>query len=54
MQWLVDHMTLLLGILLAVSEAAAAITQLIWPDNKGLAGVMAGIIKFLQNLKSPQ
>jgi hypothetical protein len=50
MQWLNNNFSLFLGILLAMSEAFAAICQLAFPDNKGISGVVAAIIKILQSL----
>lgn len=49
-QWLIDHMSLLLTVLLSVSEAVAAIVQLVFPKNKGVSGILAGVIKVLQGL----
>ncbi len=53
MEWLTAHWTLILGILLIVSETIASVVQLAFPDNKGISGIMAGIIKFLQSLSPP-
>lgn len=47
---LLAHLPLLLSALLLVSECAAAVVQLLFPDNKGVSGVIAGIIKALQAL----
>lgn len=43
-------LALILGIVLALSECAAAVVQLIAPDNKGVSGIIAGIIKAVQSL----
>lgn len=53
MESLLSHLPMILGIALALSECAAAIVQLAFPDNKGVSGVIAGVIKFLQGLKGP-
>ena len=37
-------------VLLIASEAAAAITQLLFPQNKGLTGALATVVKILQKL----
>lgn len=37
--------------LLAISEAAALVTQIIWPNNKGFSGILASLIKLLQGGK---
>lgn len=50
MAWLQANITSVLTIALVVSETAAAITQVLAPSNKGVTGVFAGIIKFLQSL----
>lgn len=50
MQWIIDHFALILSAILVLSESAAAIVQLLFPDNKGVSGVIAGIIKFLQGI----
>lgn len=52
MEWLTANMDGLLVILIAVSELSAAIAQMAFPSNKGVTGVIAGIIKFLQNFKA--
>lgn len=49
-QWIIDHMSLLLTVLLSVSETLAAIVQLVFPKNKGASGILAGVIKVLQGL----
>jgi hypothetical protein len=46
--WLEQNYTLVLTSLLLLSEAAAALVQLIFPQNKGVSGVLAALIKFLQ------
>lgn len=48
--WLTQNYLVVLTVLLVVSEAAAAITQLLAPDNKGVSGVLATIVKILQKL----
>lgn len=48
MQWLIDNFTLIASLLLVLSEAAAAIVQMLFPSNKGVSGVIAAIIKVLQ------
>jgi hypothetical protein len=50
MTWLTSNMTLILGVLLVISEAIAALCQLLFPNNKGISGFIAGVIKFLQGL----
>lgn len=45
---ILSHIPMILTCLLVLSEAAAAIVQLAFPGNKGVSGVLAGIIKFLQ------
>lgn len=42
----------ILSILAVVSESAGAITQLVFPNNKGVSGVLAYIIKVVQSLQS--
>lgn len=44
------HYMAILQILLLISEAAAAITQLIAPTNVGFSGFLAGLIKMLQKV----
>lgn len=53
MEFFMAHLPMILGIALALSECAAAIVQLAFPDNKGVAGVIAGIIKLIQGIKGP-
>jgi hypothetical protein len=48
--WLVGHSSVLISALLIFSEAAASVCQLLFPDNKGVSGVIAYIIKVLQSL----
>jgi hypothetical protein len=48
MAWLSANLPVLLTVLLVLSEAVAAVSQLLWPANKGLSGIVAGIIKLLQ------
>lgn len=50
MQWLSANYPALLGVILLVTEVAAAICQLAFPTNKGLSGIMQGIIKAVQSL----
>lgn len=56
MQWIIDHSLGLLMILLSITELAAAVCQVLFPSNKGIAGFLAGVIKLLQTLgaKSPE
>lgn len=48
MDWLNDHLAL---IALAISEILAVVNQLFFPDNKGVGGILAFIIKVLQSFK---
>ena len=48
--WITTNYLLVGTVLLIVSEAAAAITQLLFPENKGLSGAIATIVKILQKL----
>lgn len=48
MEWLIAHWGMLATCLLIVSEALAGVVQLAFPANKGLSGILAGVIKFLQ------
>lgn len=50
MGWTLDNLHILLGMLLAVSELSAAAVQLTAPDNKGVSGILAFVIKLLQKL----
>jgi hypothetical protein len=54
MMYLVAHYPMLVGILLLLSELAAAVSQLLYPTNSGLNGVLASFIKLLQGLKDSQ
>lgn len=56
MSWLIQHKDMILTCVLVLSEAAAAIAQIAFPDNKGISGIMSGLIKFFQALgaKAPQ
>lgn len=56
MSWLMDHLSVLMTCLLVVSEALAAVFQILFPDNKGVSGFLAGLIKLLQALgaKDPE
>ncbi len=46
--WLEQNYTLILTCALLLSEALAALVQLAFPQNKGISGVLAALIKFLQ------
>lgn len=48
LQWLINNLNMLITALLAVSEATAAVCQLLFPQNKGISGFLASIIKLLQ------
>jgi hypothetical protein len=48
---ILDKLPMILGVALLVSECAAAVVQLLFPDNKGFSGFLAGLIKVLQGLK---
>lgn len=48
--WITANYATVLTVLLVASEAAAAITQLLVPSNKGLSGALATVIKILQKL----
>jgi hypothetical protein len=50
MQWILNNLTPLLAMLLGISETTAAIMQIVAPQNKGVSGLVAGIIKLLQLL----
>jgi xanthine/uracil/vitamin C permease (AzgA family) len=50
MQWILDNLTPILGTLLGISETTAAIVQIVAPQNKGVSGLVAGVIKLLQLL----
>lgn len=50
MVWLMGHMSLLMSCALLLSESVAAVVQLLFPENKGVSGMLAGVIKFLQSL----
>lgn len=50
MEWILTHLSSVLGILLLMSEIMAAITQMFFPENKGITGFLASMIKLLQEL----
>lgn len=50
MQWLIDHLGVFMTGLLVISEALAAVFQILFPENKGVSGFLAGLIKLLQAL----
>lgn len=52
MQWLSEHYDLIFKIALAFSEFLAVLCLLLFPDNKGVSGIIAGIIKFLKSIVS--
>ena len=55
MQWVLNNINIILTCLLVLTEATAAISQLAFPNNQGVHGIIAGMIKVLQALgaKSP-
>lgn len=48
--WIVSNWGQALGVLLLLSEGAAAGAQLMFPTNKGVSGILQTVIKFLQTL----
>ncbi len=52
----VNHHDVMLALLLVASEGLALGVQLLFPDNKGVGGVLAGLVKALKALgaKKPQ
>ena len=50
MQFLIDNIHLIITFAFLVTEALAAFTQLLFPNNKGVSGFIAGLIKILQSL----
>lgn len=54
MQFLQDNLVSIMAVLLIMSEAAAALSQVLFPGNQGLNGALASIIKVLQLLKEPK
>lgn len=42
--WLSSHLVVILGVLLAISEALAVL----FPADSGFGGILAGLIKFLK------
>lgn len=50
MDWILMNIDMILGILLAVSEISAAIVQMTRPQNEGISGIIAALVKLLQKL----
>lgn len=50
MAFLTANIGMILSVLLILSEAMAAVCQMAFPNNKGVSGVVASIIKILQGL----
>lgn len=50
MDWILSNLSILLALLFGVSELAAALAQLIYPENQGLSGFLATLVKILQKL----
>lgn len=50
MNWFLANFGGLMTCCLILSEAAAAIVQLAYPNNQGITGVIAGLIKLFQSL----
>lgn len=49
MDWLISNFHVILATLLSISEGLAAAVQIFCPENKGVSGILAGIIKLLQS-----
>lgn len=54
--FVMNHQAAMLALLLVVSEGLSLAAQLLFPDNKGISGVLSGLVKALKALgaKKPE
>lgn len=50
MDWITENLHAILAGLLFFSEGTALVAQLIFPENKGVNGILAMIVKLMQGM----